>query len=39
METKINISEILRNKPEGTKLYSPIFGECVFHYIKDETNE
>lgn len=39
METKINISEILRNKPEGTKLYSPIFGECVFRYIKDETNE
>lgn len=39
METKINIAEILRNKPEGTKLYSPIFGECVFRYIKDETND
>lgn len=39
MEQKLNIAEILRNKPEDTKLYSPIFGECVFRYIKDETND
>lgn len=39
MEQKLNIAEILRNKPENTKLYSPIFGECVFRYIKDETND
>lgn len=30
METKINIAEILKNKPEGTKLYSPLFGKCTF---------
>lgn len=28
MENKINIAEILRNTPKGTKLYSPLFGEC-----------
>ena len=27
METKINIAEILKNKPENTKLYSPVFGD------------
>lgn len=26
METEINIAEILKDKPEGTKLYSPLFG-------------
>lgn len=26
METKINIAEILKDKPKGTKLYSPLFG-------------
>lgn len=26
METKLNIAEILKNKPKGTKLYSPLFG-------------
>lgn len=25
---KINIAEILKNAPKGTKLYSPICGEC-----------
>lgn len=39
MEQKLNIAEILRNKPVGIKLYSPIFGECVFRYINDETND
>lgn len=28
MENKINIAEILRNTPKGTKLYSPLFGKC-----------
>lgn len=28
MENKINIAEILRDMPEGTKLYSPMFGKC-----------
>ena len=39
METKINIAEILRNKPHGVKLYSPIFGECEFCYVSKDTNE
>lgn len=39
METKINIAEILRNKPHGIKLYSPIFGNCTYCYIHDETND
>ena len=28
MENKINIAEILRDCPKGTKLYSPLFGKC-----------
>ena len=28
MKNKINIAEILRNMPKGTKLYSPLFGKC-----------
>lgn len=28
MENKINIAEILRDYPKGTKLYSPLFGKC-----------
>ena len=28
MENKINIAEILRDMPEGTKLYSPLLGKC-----------
>ena len=34
MEKKINIAEILKDKPEGIKLYSPIFGNLT--YIKVE---
>lgn len=30
MENKINIAEILRDCPEGTKLYSPVCGACTF---------
>ena len=39
MEQKLNIAEILKNKPVGIKLYSPIFGDCTLCYIKDETND
>lgn len=30
MEDKINIAEILRDMPKGTKLYSPLFGKCEY---------
>ena len=30
MENKINIAEILRDMPEDTKLYSPMYGKCEF---------
>lgn len=39
METKINIAEILKNKPQGTNLYSPICGECKLSYIESEKSE
>ena len=39
MEENINIEEILRNKPHGVKLYSPIFGECAFCYVREDTND
>ena len=39
METKINIAEILRNKPHGIKLYSPIFGDCTYCYIHSESSD
>ena len=37
MENKIDIAEILRDVPEGTKLYSPLFGKC--EYIAVANNE
>ncbi len=39
MKKELNISEILKNKPKGTRLYSPIFGECVFSFIQNTTND
>ena len=39
METRINIAEILRNKPSGIKLYSPIFGDCTYCYVREDTND
>ena len=39
MEAKINIAEILRNKPHGVKLYSPIFGDCTYCYVREDTND
>ena len=28
-----NIAEILKDAPKGTKLYSPIFGECILSNV------
>lgn len=39
MEEKINIAEILKDKPKGIRLYSPIFGECAFSFVREETDE
>lgn len=36
MEQKLNITEILKNKPRGTKLYSMIHGKCSFEVVTDE---
>lgn len=33
MEDKINIAEILRDIPKGTKLYSPLFGEVELREV------
>ena len=32
----INIAELLKNCPKGTKLYSPLFGECKLERVEDE---
>lgn len=40
MENKINIAEILKDCPKGTKLYSTLCGECELDYIViGEPNE
>lgn len=39
MEEMINIAKILKNKPKGTRLYSPIFGECAFSLVREETDD
>ena len=33
MNENLNLVEILKHAPKGTKLWSPIFGECIFQYI------
>ena len=33
MNNNLNLAEILKNCPKGTKLYSPIFGEVEFERI------
>lgn len=35
METKLNIAKILKDKPVNTRLYSPIFGNCILGFPKD----
>lgn len=39
MENKINIAEILRDMPKGTKLYSPRFGECNLDKVCTSNRE
>lgn len=39
MEAKINIAEILLGKQKGTRLYSPIFGECAFLFVREDTED
>ena len=39
MEEKINIAEILKDKKDGIRLYSPIFGECEFCHVREDTND
>ena len=34
----INLIDILKNCPEGTKLYSPLFGEIIFKAISSNNN-
>ena len=38
METEINIAEILKDKPNGTKLYADAFGELSLECIKDNED-
>lgn len=38
MKTKINIAEILKDKPVNTKLYSPLYGDVYFSYIGVRNN-
>lgn len=37
MEEKINILEILRDKPKGTKLYSSACGKCKLEEVDDKS--
>ena len=39
MEENINIAAILNDKPNNIKLYSPIFGECTFCCVREDTND
>lgn len=38
MKKKINIAAILKDKPQGIRLYSPIFGECAFCSVQNITD-
>ena len=37
METKINVAEILKEKPQGTKLYSSACGKCKLEEVDDKS--
>ena len=39
MEENINIAAILKDKKDGIRLYSPIFGECTFCCVREDTND
>ena len=34
-----NIANLLRNAPRGTKLYSPLFGECALDFVSCDLLE
>ena len=36
---KINIAELLKDCPKGTKLYSPLVGECTLEHIHGELKK
>ena len=38
MEKEINIAEILKNKPEGTKLWTDMFGEVTLYVVTDKCD-
>lgn len=38
MKKELNIAAILKEKPAGTKLWSPIFGNCVFSRLSSESD-
>ena len=35
----MNIAEILKNAPKGTKLFSPLFGEVKLESVSDDIIE
>lgn len=37
METKLNIAKILKDKPQGTKLYSSACGKCELKQVDDNS--
>lgn len=39
MENKINIAKLLKDCPKGTKLYSPLVGECTLEHIHSELKK
>lgn len=39
MDENINVAEILKDKKNGLRLYSPIFGECTFCCVCEDTND
>ena len=38
MEAKINIAKNLKNKPEGTKLWTDMFGEVTLYVVTDKCD-
>ena len=38
MNENLNLINILKDAPKGTKLYSPLYGECTFLYITDRSS-
>ena len=39
MEKELNIAAILKDKPKGTRLWSPIFGDCLFDGIDSNIKD